>query len=411
MQLDHNNNNEQPADNKKFQYWAAAQQADLASSLNSKVDDYYRYTAASGLNAKWLAAYQTYYPNSANDSQIMSGGESGEFSLIKIAEAANIVQHLINLTITDRPAWSPRAMNSDVKSMRVCEFVRGLLDFYMREARVEKDVYQAVEYAFVFGEGFVSVRWDSSAGAAYSFDPDSGQPLNTGDLRYQPHESIDVIRDVRLKNFRDRDWVILREFQNRYNLMAKFPEQAEAIHGISADVDPSQHYRTWNDPSYDTDQIPVFRFLHSKTAALPNGRQTLFLSDETVLSDGALPYDHLPISRVTPREKVGHSFGHAPMFDLIPVNDNLNMLYSTIYTSQEAFGVPNILVATGSNIDVESIPNGMKFLNYNSAVPKPEPMQLLNTPPEIFNTLQVLTTAAERISGVNTTTRGNRSNK
>lgn len=404
------NNNEETVNqvvDTHLQYWASKGTDELASELQSRIDEYYKYTMMSGLNEKWRAAYCCYYLNFLTNSKILSAGDVGQFSVIKVAEASNIIQHLINLTITDRPAWAPRAANSDVKSRRQVEFCKGLLDYYMREKRVEKDVYQAVEFAFTMGEGFVSLGWDSALGAVYSFDPGSGKPLNTGDLRYKVHEPIDVIRDTKLESFRNRDWIILREYENKYNLMAKFPEFAREIMNTTASVPAQQHYRFNGNWIFSTDQIPVYRFLHSKTPALTNGRITLMLGDGTVLSDGNLPYRHIPVSRVSPRDVIGQSHGHAPMFDLVPLNDNLNMLYSTILTNQETFGTQNILAPAGSNIDVEQLIGGLTLIEYNSAVGKPEPAELLQTPAEIFNTVNLLTTAAERISGVNSVTRGN----
>lgn len=394
-------------DNNAFQYWASTDIKKLGGHLNDKIDEYYKFVWATGLNIKWLKSYLTYYMNYANNAQIMRGGDQAEYAIISIAEAANIVQHLMNLIVSDRPAWEPRAANADVKTQRQTILARGLLDYYMREKRVERDLIQAVEYGLCFGEGFVSLSWDSTAGELYSFDEETQEPLNTGDLKYKSHEPIDVIRDTRLNTFRDRDWLIVREWENKYNLIAKFPEFAKDIDGIPSTITEQQHYRFAFNFPYNTDQIPVFKFYHSKTAALPEGRYTMFLSDQTILEDGKLPYRHIPVSRTSPRDVIGQSFGHAPMYDLIPLNDNLNMLYSTILTNQETFGTQNIMAPSGSNINYEQLAGGLNFIEYNVASGgKPEVMQMLDTPAEIFNTVRMITDEMAQVSGINSVTRG-----
>lgn len=391
-----------------YSYWAATDLDKIGGHLLDKIDEYYKYVWATGLNVKWLKSYLTYYMNFANNAQIMRGGEMSEYSIISIAEASNIIQHLLNLIISDRPAWEPRAANADVKTQRQTILARGLLDYYMREKRVERDLVQAVEYGLCFGEGFVSLSWDSTAGELYSFDPQTGAPLNSGDLKFKSHEPIDIIRDTRLNNFRDRDWVIVREFENKYNLIAKYPEYAKDIDGINCSIVEQQHYRFAFNFPYNSDQIPVYRFYHAKTAALADGRYTMFLSDNTILSDGKLPYQHVPVSRTSPRDIIGQSFGHAPMYDLIPLNDNLNMLYSTILTNQETFGTTNIMAPSGSNINFEQLAGGLNFIEYNTASGgKPEVMQMLETSPEIFNMTDKIEATMARVSGINDVTRGN----
>lgn len=393
--------------NTKLQYWAAIPDlGKFAGELNTRIDDYYKFCWNTGLCTKWRKSYLMYYINYINNAQIASGGDSGEFSLIKIAEASNIIQHLINLTIDDRPAWEPRASNSDVKSQKQTILARGLLDYYMREKNVAQDFVQAVQNGFIFGEGFVSQFWDATAGDLHSIDSDTGEPLNAGDLKFKSHEPIDIIRDIKLNSFRDRDWLIVREFENKYNLMAKFPKQAQEIDSVSSDFKEQQHYRWYYKFPYNTDQIAVYKFYHAKTAALPDGRYTMFVDNDSVLEDGKLPYEHIPVNRCSPRDIIGQSFGHAPMYDLIPINDNLNMLYSTILTNQEAFGVNNIMAPKGAGISYEQLASGLNFIEYNDGSEKPEVMQMLNTAPEIFKSVDMMTSTAARISGINDVTRG-----
>jgi hypothetical protein len=89
------------------------------------------------------------------------------------------------------------------------------------------------------------------------------------------------------------------------------------------------------------------------------------------------------------------------------VQDAIDMLYSTILTNQAAFGVQNIAMPKGHNISVSEIIGGVNLIEYDSKLGKPEPLNLTQTPAEIFNFIGQLEKVAETLSGVNSVARGN----
>jgi hypothetical protein len=100
------------------------------------------------------------------------------------------------------------------------------------------------------------------------------------------------------------------------------------------------------------------------------------------------------------------------MFDLLPMQDAVNSLYSTILTNNNAFGVQSILSPRGNDIRISQIEEGLNFIEYNAMVAggapgKPEPLQLTRTAPETYNFLSMLVKDMETISGVNSVARGN----
>jgi hypothetical protein len=91
----------------------------------------------------------------------------------------------------------------------------------------------------------------------------------------------------------------------------------------------------------------------------------------------------------------------------MPLQEGIDSLYSTILTNQSAFGVQNLYVPKGSDISVNNLGGGLNIIEGNPQFGKPEPMNLTNTPAEVFNFLQLLERSIETISGVNSVTRGN----
>lgn len=93
--------------------------------------------------------------------------------------------------------------------------------------------------------------------------------------------------------------------------------------------------------------------------------------------------------------------------DILPLQDAVNSLYSTIMTNNNAFGVQNILNPQGNNLKVNQLEGGLNFIEYNSSVGKPEPLQLTATAQETYNFLSMIEKTMETVSGINSVARGN----
>lgn len=390
------------------QYFATKPHDEAVSDMERLIDDYYRNLQANGTLKLWKRSYQAYNTASTKGSDIASAGDHDEYTVMRVNHYRNIVQHLMNLTINQRPAFEPRATNSDAKSQTQTILARGLLDYYMREKRLERDLRKAVEYSLVFAEGFVGAEWNATTGEVYSTDPDTGAEIKEGDIEYSAYEPFNVIRDIHLEDWEKRDWVILKNYINKYDLAAKYPEMADDI--IMASPDPMLKkfsYRQKTVTSSESNLIPVYTFYHNRTDAVPDGRVTQFIDSRLVLVDGPMPYRSIPVYRVSGSDLVGTTQGYTPAYDLLSIQDAIDQLYSTVLTNQAAFGVQNIAAPKGSNLTVTQLAGGLNFIEFDPQLGKPEPMNLTATPPEVFNFLQMLEHTMETLSGVNSVARGN----
>jgi hypothetical protein len=215
---------------------------------------------------------------------------------------------------------------------------------------------------------------------------------------------MDVVRDWLQPDSMHHLWKIVRDFKNKYDLAAKYPGLSSEILNKSIDVNKDYHLRLGYTGKNETDMIPVFRFYHEKTPAVPQGRIVEFLDSETVLFDGPLPYDGIPIYRMAPGEQRGTPFGYTVGFDLLAIQEGVDGLISTILTNQSQYGVQNIWSPTGNGTSVQQLGGG---LNLITGKVKPEGINLTNTPAEIFKFLEMLVGMMETISGVNSVARGN----
>lgn len=384
------------------------------------------------IKRSWDAYHGEYYNDVGGGShRITFGGEDGELVNLAVNHYRNLARHILNMVTATRPAFQCRAINTDRKSLIQAKLGNGLLDYYMREMRLEQVLKDAVEYAVVLGSGYVKLEWNSTKGKIYDTldpDPDSivsysddGKPLDIngleikafpiyeGDVEFNLLSPFDVVFDTTKEYYDKNDWIICRTFKNKHDLAAKYPERAEEILRVDVksanDDSAAKRYTT-----YEVDQtvdVPVYEFFHKKTESMPNGRYLMFLDRELDLEDSVMPYRSLPVHRIVPSHILGTPYGYTDMFDLLPLQEMLNSLYSTAATNITAFGVQSILSPRGSDIEFEQIGGGMQFIEYNAAAGELKPLQLTATSPEVYNMIQLLEKTMETLSGVNSVARGN----
>ena len=387
-------------------YFAAKKPEDVASNLLEKSASFFNLLRANAYLEKLQRMWRAYHGAYDNDlgfgHRINFTGEQGEYTQLAVNHFRNIAQHIYVMITSNRPTMEARAVNTDYKSLAQTHVANGVLDYYMREKRLEDHLKTATEMAIVLGSGFVKLEWNATSGDAYDVDPDTGEFNYEGEIEFSNLSPFDVVVDGTKETW-DNDWIMCRTFKNRYDLMAKYPELADKIKSIPP-KNQSTVYRLAVFSNDDTDDIPVYEFFHRRTESMPDGRYLLFVDADAVLLDAPMPYRVIPIFRIAPSNIMGTPYGYTPMFDIFPIQEGINALYSTIMTNQNAFGVQNLFVPRDADVSFASLQSGMNIIEGNS---KPEPINFTATPAEIFKFLDTLIQAAETISGVNSVARGN----
>lgn len=389
-------------------YFAAATASTLADSVLNKARSFYNTMNVNFYLAK-LAKSWTYYHGayqsivSGESHSITFTGEQGELVNLPVNDYRNFGQHMLNMITANRPTMEARAINSDYKTLSQTILANSILDYYMREKKLEDFIKDATEMAIVLGSGYLRMEWNATSGELYDFDPETGEKNYEGELEFGLHSPWDVVFDGTKETWDTNEWILVRSYKNRFNLASKYPELKEKILGIPT---KNQEFR-WKMSVFSndsTDDIPVYEFFHKKSEALPEGRYTLFLNSDTILLDLPLPYREIPIYRIAPSTYMGTAYGYSPLFDLMPLQEAQNSLYSTIMTNNNAFGVQNLFVKTGSNLAINSLEGALNILEGDEA---PQPLNLLATAPETFKFADLIAQKMETLSGINSVTRGN----
>ena len=392
------------------QYWASLPPTDLALKLMRKTDNYYSFCNRYGFLERWQEAYMAYYGMSgagATSSKLNQMGNNGENYVIKVNHFRSLIQSLLTLTTSQRPALQPKAQNTDSKSLNQTILARSILDFYMTEKRLEKELKKACEFGLIAGEGFLTEGWNATRGEIYDTDS-RGAAIYDGDAEFKVFHPIDVIRECWSENNQAPIWYIVREFRNKYDVAAKYPEMADEIISISQTPDFYSRYTflTYDSVS-DNDYIPVYTFYHTPTEALPNGRMFEFMDSDLFTTDGPLAYKNIPIYRIAPSDYHGTPFGYTVAYDLMGLQKNYDTLASIITTNQLNYGIQNILMPRGAEINVVQLAQGLNAIEYDRNIGKPEPLNLVQTPAEIFQQMDRIQRLMETLSGVNAVARGN----
>lgn len=391
-------------------YFATLPAEELGKELMSRVDRFYTHSETSGITARLRESYRQYYgldvnTGNAGIKRLAMAGEVGEYTILRVNHYYNLGQHLLNLTTSQKPAAQPMPTNSDESSIAQTRLADGLLDYYIRQKRLQRILKQAAEYAIVLGEGWVETEWDPTSGKEYGVNPDTGAAVYEGDLKFGCLNSLDVIIDPYKDNSSDFEWRIVRKWQSRFELAAKFPDLKDKI--LNAETKSQLIPRLRMGAMEDSDDVPVYKFYHRRSDAVPDGRLVIFLSQDVILFEGPMPYRKIPLRRITPSDVMGAPYGHTSMFDLLAPQQAIDILYSTVITNQKAFGVQNISAEKGSDLSVEQIAGGMNLIEYNRGSAPPAALSLAQTSPEIFNFVKMLETVLETLSGINSTVRGN----
>lgn len=410
-------------------YFAADRADSLVEHLQRRSEMWFQSLSTSMYLDKLKRSWSSYHGIYYEDSHAISfSGESGELVNMAVNHYRNIAQNMLTMVTATRPSFQARAVNTDLKSQIQTNLANGLLEYYMREKRLESDLKKAVEYAIVMGSGYIKMEWNSTSGEIYDtvpaelelddlgneiIDEETGEakilreefPIYEGDVEFSVLSPFDVVFDTTKENSK-HDWQLCRTFKNKYDLAAKYPEFEDAIVGLKTKSDIAK-YRISLTAYDETVDVPVYEFFHRPTESLPKGRYVLYLDSDLVLVDTVLPYKKLPIFRIAPSDILGTPYGYTSMFDLLPLQEGVNSLYSTIMTNNHTFGVQNIVAERDAGVTFSELAGGLHLVEINPGSQPPQPLNLTKTSQETYSFLQMLERSMEVVSGINSVARGN----
>lgn len=387
-------------------YWALSE--NIGDEIVKQRDIYERYCRMSGRLTLWMNAHKAAYQAEFTDGELIALGENGEFTGVYVNEYRSLADSKLNMILAQKPAFQCRAVNTDYKSMAQTKLGNGLLEYYFKQKNLEDIVSNVVDGALkIYGEFFLVAEWDSAKGDEFAVS-ENDEIVKNGDLAFRLLSPALVARDSMARSNEELSWYITTRFENKYELAAKYPDKKDEIEKLTYD-NMNEFYAIGrmsltSIAITDTDLIPIHTLYHKPTLAVPNGRMVEYI-DGVVLIDTPLPYRQIPIYRMAGTKRTDTIFGYTEFWDLLGMQKILNMLHSTAATNQSTWGVSSVLIPRGANVEKTDLGGGLKILQHNGDL-KPEAFNLLNTSPEVYNYMSILSQVMEKQVSIPATRRG-----
>lgn len=389
-------------------YFAVLPILELLPELERRVLDYGDYILRTGKLTQWRTAWESY---NASELKIglRYGGDRGQYKLIESNIFRSILTGLVSVICNQRPTFQPEAINNDHRSKSQDIVFDSVSNYYLKVKKLEDYYKLGTTYGLLFGETWLYQPWDANLGDVVDVvsGPMGQQPVKEGDVVFKIIYPMDMIRDYTRLDMQN-DWYIIREYLNKWDLIAQRPDLKDDLMGLTIPTD-LQRYRFGHiidsQNSY-FDLIPVYTFIHKKTPACPQGRVVQFIDSDTFILDTPLPYDDIPLYPMCPDIQPMQNFGSTMMTALIKLQYAYNKALSVILTNQMAFAVQNIVVDDATNIKPEQVIEGLNMIRTNLQKGVPQALQLCKTPEEVFQFMNLLETQMEKLSGLPSILRG-----
>jgi hypothetical protein len=421
------------------QHFATLIGSDLAEVIREKSSRFIDDLDASGDLERMRLANMAYYGEDEHGHTTAKPdkvGEKDEARILKVNEFRNVLNNKVTIVTADPPALMPVPSNTDEKSQGAQQLGKGLLDYYMDEKRVDPECVEGVEAGEIHGWAWNDVRWDRDAGAelaADSFDPASrmvvgedgrpqmgedGQPMlrpvpREGDVRVDVRLAPDVAFDFRRRN-KQRDWVIIRTWENKYDLAAKVEsaaagdmeasESAAEIRGLGPPVFPKELAFLWPDGTEpDSDDVEVLELRHLPTPACPGGK-LVRLVGEVFLEQGPLPYKDLSCYAYEAGRRFGTPRAYTSAHDGLGLQVAIDGMASLIYSALRVTGVPPLYAREGAGLR-GVVMRGLRIL-YGKHPEPPVPLAMPQPTDGVYKFLEGLTARMGNLQGMDNLSMG-----
>jgi len=396
---------------KKYIGLAEPYSKELGALIQQKIDDWNSWIKRNGMRQQWCDNFSMYHnAGLSGEGGLFTStsfnivGNNGELVEIRLNSLRNLLTHLVNLTVSQPPAMMSQAMNEDPDTMEAAKDFDTLIEYYQRtwaSRTFEKVINQATEQSTFLPFGAIFMEWDPQGGKPYISD-ELGRVVREGDVSMKAVSVFDVIFDTSIERESDLKWFIVRDWENRVELAARYPDHAKDIAELPV-RDAIEHTNAWGIAD-NSDMVCVWKFFHLPTLAVPEGRLVISVDPDIILHDGPNPYDRPNVFFIRAADGHGTLYGYAPANDLVPVNLAENMMVSALVTNYAAGGTQNIAVKAGDEPAITALSGGLRVMEYVDT--PPQAISLVQNAPGSFEFLGFLRQAEELLSGINAAARG-----
>lgn len=355
-------------------------------------------------------AYRYYYGLTWNDTySTTTTGEQDEFTAININESRSHIIGIMSMTTQNRLVFDCLTQSTDVRARNNVLIGNALLDHIYYQKRLEKPLRSMLEIGLFSGTAFLYVGWKHSDKIKdVTMD---GDPYYSGDIEAFPLTLLDVGLNPFKDRFEEQDSFRFRRVMNKFELAEKYARNDEELREKIMNLPSPNHEQVMELEQEEYGSVWVYYTFHKPCQALPQGRMMISCEDAVVLYDDVNPYECIPVICYRPHMRYGSAFGHAPLFDLMPLQEAANTLDSSFLTMAENFAIPNVLASDRFKAIETDMAGGMKLVQ---GKPDPEapnqgfpsPMNMPKPDGVYLNMRDKYSEYMQGISGQNASVRG-----
>lgn len=403
-------------------YWAAEPTSKkFCARARERFDWCQMQFVQTGRMRRALSLLSVYYGRGVSGMEdsaaLVSAGEIGELTKVHVNAVAPIVTNVLGLIAGERPAVKPVATNGDDTSSAQARIAQQLHDYYDRRDGGPDLELSTVRGGVLASSWWLLQSWLAQAGDVYELDV-NGQPVYEGDLLMHSLPPWRVAADPLAHSVDARKWVIFQRRASRWDLAArtKDPYVREKLERGSSDplsglvttsmLDGVRRAETLLGEAFMPDDgVWVWEVRHLPTPALPLGRLVQFISDDCVLFDSAAvpvdggpvmdeetgettgytsptqtkavpyPYDKRELNafEYSPERVVGSANGHASSFNLLGLQELLDVCTTSMSTTLDKLGLTLLWGGGGEPTKPFDIGRGIQVLDTPN---KPEAVEI-----------------------------------
>lgn len=352
---------------KSTKYWASEEDLDtLAGLVEQKVAAYWDALTGTGRLDLYRRAVQLYYGldvdgSWAKSSAVTYGGKQGENVQLRANLFRTYIEHLVVMTIPERPAFNAKSLNYDPESLEAANLAKSILHFDMEQEGGEDLIYRAAEFQRIFAEGWLFVGWDDKDGI--EMEDEYGTVSPTGKLRKYVYDPTQIARDPYV-DFNKHKWFIITDKESRWELAAKYPMFEEEILQAPSVRERNSVSLYGQDTTFSEDEVFTYYLFHKDGKELPGGRRTLVIGS-TVIEDGPIGYSDFPLHCMADSVEMHSAWAYTKTWDGMALDKAFNSMLSTMVTNHDMSGVQNIQIPMSAQLDEDDFAGGANVWRVN----------------------------------------------
>lgn len=394
----------------------------FAAAAVDRFDAHQERLRKSRLYDRMRRAWLTYYSRDSKDAgcdntDIALAGERGELLILKPNRFRRLINDQLDVVRQTQPDYEPIAINTDAESQAQVQLVLSLLDdSSRRHNRPAQRVLQA-EVAALFGEGILHGRWDGDKGKLAMVGRDS-EPVYEGDHVWSVRTPYECAYDMTSPDQTLPRWHIIREPENKFDLLAEFGDDGGGIEHAILNADAwSRHFvgdkMFGRDEIEHDDSIGVYHVYVERCPSCPEGRYAKLIDSKTVLIDGPLDEKVAGVFYLRPSTVIFRNEGYTNNFGGLSISEGHSAIVSTLMSNADAHGLQRMLVPKASNLDDVDKGAGLVWMNYDhfdpasgKEIPEPHMLKVDVFPTELLSLEQLLARELDTVMGGSAVTRG-----